>query len=266
MKLRRVGCIALAAFVVAGCRSPNPIPNQGDNTSSDRQRLLQERLRPRLSDNAPSLAGRAPLILFVSGCSGFSPPNYADRADKLVRTGYVIVYVDFLRAHGIENACEGSGQSISVQEIAEYVVAAATELRNESYVEQNRVFAVGWSLGGGGVLSALNLIDARSSPLTAVAALYPACRDVGPWRASIPALVLLGEFDNIQPPEVCRALVQNVRLAAVQVRTYSAAHHAFDAIELPVITELKKEPTVGYNPQAAREAWDTILKFFMDAA
>jgi dienelactone hydrolase len=202
------------------------------------------------------------MILFVSGCGGFSPPNYADRADRLVRSGYVVAYVDYLRARDIEDACEGSGESISVQEIGEYVVAAATELEQEPYVDGNRVFAVGWSLGGGGVLSALNLIDPASSPLTAVAGLYPACRGVRPWQAALPALLLLGEFDNIQPPEFCRALVQDVKLAAVHVRTYSRAHHAFDAIELPVITEPRKGPTVGYNPQAAAEAWEMILKFF----
>src|SRR5688572_26511182 len=100
MKLKHVRMhMTLVVFLVAGCRPANPTSDQRANaTRSDHQKQLQERLRSTYRVTRPSVDRRAPLILFVSGCSGFSPPNYADRANRLVRNGYSIAYVDYLRA------------------------------------------------------------------------------------------------------------------------------------------------------------------------
>jgi dienelactone hydrolase len=259
--------LAVTLLFIMACRHSVQKPTQPPTTGPDRQRELQERLRAGYRVTRPPVERPSPAVLLVPGCSGFaSHPSYVQQAEHLVDDGYVVVHVDYLAAHAIANACPGpentKGESITVQEIAEYLLAAAADLRGESYVEANRIFAVGSSLGGGGVLATLSMTEARPFPLAAVAALYPLCRGVPTWERSIPVLLLLAGLDTITPPEICQELIAGVSApTAVTIRTFPHAHHAFDAIELPVMTQPVNGPTVGYDPDAAIEAWGVIHKF-----
>lgn len=273
-RLLAVGCLGVVA-----CREADHPTPEGTSTAPNPQNELQERLRPNYHVQQPPGSPVAPLILFVSGCSGFSEPSlYARRAAKLVQEGYVVAYVDYLGAHGMKSACkpdyakrtwtdehgprDGGGQFITLDQIGEYVLAAASELRTRPYVRADRVFAIGWSLGGGGVLAALRMIRPENSPLRAVVALYPACRGVPGWRESVPALIVLAALDNIQPPQFCQEFVAGLHASTpITIQTLPRAHHAFDADELPVVTHPATGPTVGYNPDAGARAWETIRKF-----
>jgi dienelactone hydrolase len=206
----------------------------------------------------------------VSGCSGFAdarfPTTYASRAAELVRDGFVVGYVDYLAAQGITSACstaeDARGQPvITLQQVGAYVLAAAADFRLMQDVQDDRVFAVGWSLGGGGVLAALSL-GSGSSQLAGAVAFFPVCRDVPTWSDATPALLLLGDLDNIQPPEFCRQLAKNLPATArTTIRSYAKAHHGFDVAELPVITEPQPGPTLGHNPEARAAAWTEMREF-----
>jgi hypothetical protein len=66
-------------------------------------------------------------------------------------------------------------------EIGRDVLAVARYLQGQPYVKASQIAAVGWSLGGGAVLAALGqLTAAENSPLRAVVAYYPYCRDLQP--------------------------------------------------------------------------------------
>jgi hypothetical protein len=104
-------------------------------------------------------------------------------------------------ARGLPN-CRGLG-AVNAVEIGRDVLAVARYLQGQPYVKASQISAVGWSLGGGAVLAALGQLTAaeKNSPLRAVVAYYPYCRDLQPWRAKVPALSLMGAHDEVPPPK-----------------------------------------------------------------
>lgn len=259
--------VVATSSVVSASRQ---LATAGSKLSHDRQQQLQMRLRPRYETRRPNSPGPHPAVLMVSGCSGFAdarfPTTYARRAETLVSEGYVVGYVNYLAAHGIASACDwapnADGQPIALRQIGEYVVAAAADFRDDPGVQGAAVFAAGWSLGGGGVLSALSVSAENTFPLAGVVAFFPVCRSVPAWSSSTPALLLLGNIDNVQPPEFCGALAKRLPAATrTTVRSYANAHHGFDISEIPVVTKPEAGPTLGFNPGARTAAWAEMLGF-----
>jgi dienelactone hydrolase len=123
-------------------------------------------------------------------------------------------------------------------------------------------FVVGWSLGGGAVLAALGqLTAAETSPLRAVVAYYPYCRDLQPWQAKVPALSLMGAQDEVASPEVCqRVFAQLAPGTALQARVYPEARHGFDVSDLPPYARFGSE-VVGYNAAADAAAARDVEQF-----
>ena len=101
------------------------------------------------------------------------------------------------------------------------------------------------------MLAALGqMTAAENSPLRAVVAYYPYCRDLQPWRVKVPALSLMGAQDEVAPPEVCqRVFAQLPPGTALQARVYPEARHGFDVSDLPPYAKLGSE-VVGYNAGA----------------
>lgn len=231
----------------------------------DSTKALQVGLRPYYRFRRPVHGPAEAVVLIVPGCSGFGSKHYDSEAADLVSEGFIVVNVDYLAVSKLTTACPAPGDTVfpvPISTIAQYVLAAATDVRADSSIRALRVFAVGGSLGGGAVLAALSSGAHGPFPLDGVVALYPQCRGVPEWRRPTPVLMLLGALDNIAAPAVCRGLLAAKDSAVrVMVHTYPHAHHAFDADELAVVTEARSEPTVGFNPDAATDAWRRTAQF-----
>lgn len=231
----------------------------------DSTRALQRALRPNYRVRRPAHARADVVVLIVPGCSGFGPKHYDSEAADLVRQGFTVVNVDYLAASGLATACPAPGDTVfpvPISRVAEYVLAAATDVRGDSSIRAHRVFVVGGSLGGGAALASLSGVAPEPFPLDGVVALYPQCRGVAEWTRATPVLMLFGGLDNVAPPTVCRGLLAGKDSAdGVTIHTYAHAHHAFDADELPTIREARSEPTVAFNPGAATDAWRRIAQF-----
>jgi hypothetical protein len=89
-------------------------------------------LEPHFRNYRPSGAGPFPVILMVSGCSGFTPsiaPQVYTRAAESWRSkGYVVVFVDYLSACGLPN-CRGSGAVNAVEGLPRGFCATAARHR-----------------------------------------------------------------------------------------------------------------------------------------
>lgn len=226
---------------------------------------LQSRLQPYYRFQQPQGSGPFPTVLIVPGCSGFSHPRapnaYASYIERLKDLGHAVFVVDYVSAEGISDACGGR---LSSAQVSEYVSAATSYCATLPFVNRDQIRIIGWSLGGGGLLSALDTIEAQRIPIRGALALYPVCRDVQPWRSQARTVILLGGLDNIQPPEICQQLVERVPTGRVVLRLYQGAHHGFDWSELPTRTEHAEQPTLGLNPEAAQAAWKEIIAFLRD--
>ena len=186
----------------------------------------RQALEPFFRTYRPSGAGPFPVLLFVSGCSGFAPSiapqAYTRAAESWLSRGYVVVFVDYLAARHLAN-CRSSPM-LTLVEIGKDILAVASYLRTQPFIIPTRITAVGWSLGGGGVLAALGQINSgETSPLHSVIAYYPSCRDLQPWRSMVPALSLMGAEDGTAPPALCQQVfVQLPPGTPLEARTYPA--------------------------------------------
>lgn len=223
---------------------------------------LQKRLEPHYRAQRPAGPGPFAAILLVPGCGGIAPAR-VKTAEELMRQGYVVVFVDYLSARGLQTACRGE---VTPDEIARDIHAASAHIGTLPYVRSGALGVVGWSLGGGGVLASLvGSGKDPQPPFKAAAAFYPVCRGLQPWKTRVPVLVLLAGLDDIAPPAACQELVRDVGSAQpVEVRTYPEARHSFDMSDLPPMMPSRAFPgrTAGYHAEAARQAWSEVLAQF----
>ncbi len=223
--------------------------------------------------------GPFPTIVAIPGCSGVSLDGPAtdegrpgDEADRLFRRHYVrtaerlrsggfgVVLVDYLTPEGVANTCSGE---ISHERVGEYIATSLEFARSLPQVDPSRLYVIGWSRGGAGVIAWLqSLAVERLRPVTGAVVVYPGCRSRGPWSSGVPVLVLLGEADDITPPESCDRILRRLPDGTeVRVRRYADARHGFDFTEGPEVLSIGGGMTVGRDRTAGKEAWEEILAF-----
>jgi dienelactone hydrolase len=226
----------------------------------------------------PSGDDPVPTVVAIPGCSGVSLDGPAtddgrpgDEADRLFRRHYArmadrlrdgdfgVVLVDYLTSEKVANTCSGE---ISHERVGEYVAASLEFAGTLPRVDPARLYVVGWSHGGAGVFAWLQALREQASTVAGAVAVYPGCGSRGPWASAVPVLVLLGEADDITPPERCDEILGRLpESARVEVRRYADARHGFDFTEGPEVLPIGGGMTVGRNPIAGEEAWEEIFAF-----
>ena len=228
---------------------------------------IQKQLEPYYNTYRPDGSGPFPAVMMVSGCSGFrpsiAPTGYTRRAEALKAQGFLVIFVDYLARRRLGRCFENGRYIVDTDDVAEDILASGAHLRSLSYVNVDQITAMGWSYGGGGVLAALGRIrPADAAPFQRAVAFYPVCRDIRPWKAPVPVLMLLGALDDVAPADACQSLVKKVPAGTpVDVHIYPEARHAFDTPELPPVMKDAINRTLGYNEAAATAAWDETYKF-----
>jgi dienelactone hydrolase len=214
----------------------------------------------------PDGPGPHPAIIFVSGCSGFTPsvaPRAYERvAEQLRAQGYMVVFADYLGRRGLTSC---AGAPVTHADAAKDVVAAAAWLKSQPSVNQARITVLGWSYGGGATLVSLSEYPAAQLAFSRAIVYYPDCRTVRPWTIRLPVLMLLAGEDDVAPGKRCQQAVQrSAGSEAVKIVVYPGAQHGFDVSELP---PKMKYPagTLGYHPQAAAAAWAEVQRFLQPA-
>ena len=209
----------------------------------------------------PSGAAPAAAVLLVSGCSGFVAMNglnvYRKRADELYRLGYAVLAVDYLGKRGAQS-CAGT---VTHEEVAAEIVAAARSLRSRPKIDPKRIYVIGWSFGGGGVLAALRSMPGNDPDFARAATYYPSCRGAVAWQANVKVLALLGGEDTVAPPSLCATAFRAVPADRLRAITYPGALHGFDVASLPARTTYQFG-TIGYLASADAAAWQEILAHF----
>jgi dienelactone hydrolase len=209
----------------------------------------------------PQGAGPFPVVLLVPGCSGFTAFNgvnlYEERARDLVDAGYAVVFVDYLGKRGLDT-CRNT---IVLWTAGSDVIEAANWIRTQPHVDPSRIYAIGWSFGGGALLSALSQLGEVDLTLAKAVAISPLCQGAKPWLAATPMLLLLGALDDVAPPVYCKPLISDSRPGKVTALVFPDARHGFDLRSLPESTPYSSGGTLGYNAQADQVAKREIAEF-----
>ncbi len=214
----------------------------------------------------PDGPGPHPAVVVLSGCSGFAPsfaPGAYERvAEQLRGQGHMVVFADHLGRWNLKSC---AGAPITHADAAKELVAATTWLRSQSYIDQARITALGWSYGGGAVLVALGRYPEEQLGFSRAVVYYPDCRTVRPWKVKVPVLMLLAGEDDVAPGKPCRqAAEKSATPDVVKIVLYPGALHGFDVSDLP---PRMKYPagTLGYHPEAAAAAWEEIQRFLQSS-
>jgi dienelactone hydrolase len=207
---------------------------------------------------APSRDAPHPAVLLVPGCSGFTAANgvnlYEERAIELQTAGYFVVFATYL------DRFSNCGH-VSHAQAGESILDAVEWTRDQPGVDAGRISVIAWSYGGGGVIAALRSMNAGSPVLAKAVMYYPDCRGETPWTASgVAALMLMGAADDVARPALCDAVVKGAPANTLRTILYPDALHAFDSRGLPERAEYPFG-TIGYNAEAARASWATVLDF-----
>jgi dienelactone hydrolase len=221
----------------------------------------QSKLEPYYNLLRPDGSGPFPALLLVPGSPGVVG-NRPQQAEALKELGYVVIFVDFLSARGLQS---GSGGQVSRAAVAQDISESVRYLRSQRFIDPTRIGAIGWSLGGGSVLAALARANPdQPPPFHAAAVFYATCRGLQPWEVKVPILMHLGALDDATPPELCQQLVNTLPAGyPIEVKVYPNARHSFDRIDLPARQVRRaRGGSTGYNAEAASLAWDGTRKFF----
>ena len=226
----------------------------------------------------PEGEGPFPVVIAIPGCSGVSlngletdagrPGDEGDRlfrrhysqmAKKLQDAGYLVLLIDYLTAEGVPNTC---GWEIHPKRVGDYIKEAIQFVKTIPQANTLGINIIGWSHGGEGVLQWLAGIEEEPNGVQSVIAVYPGCSSCRPWNTSIPALILLGEADDIALPNICTDLIRSLpNQTNVQVKSFANARHGFDLTEGPEMLTVGNGFTIGRNSKAGTNAWNEIFKF-----
>lgn len=226
----------------------------------------------------PSTDEKLPTVVAIPGCSGVSLDSpqtdqgrpghvddvlfrlhYSSMAERLHDSGFAVLLIDLLSAEGVVNACSGE---IAAATIAQYINAAIDLAGSQAYVDASRIFVLGWSMGGGGLIAWLSDADIAQTGVRGAIAVYPSCGGRKPIEAEIPLLMLLGSADDIAEPEECEDLVaRSPSRPLITVKAYEGARHGFDIEDAPEVLDIGNGMTVGYQKDAAEAAWQETVAF-----
>jgi dienelactone hydrolase len=230
----------------------------------------------------PSTPGPHPAVVMMHGCGGAYGSGGALNArhrmwgEFLAQSGYVALMLDSFTSRGVKELCT---QKIAARTLKQAdrvgdAYAALAFLRARKDVDAKRIAVLGWSHGGGVVLSTIT--QAKHDPAFARAvSFYPGCTDRAKRSAEFhpyaPLLVLIGESDDWTPAAPCRVLSDAVRARGetMELVTYPDTYHGFDnpatrkrlRTDVPNGVHPGEGVTVAPNPEAREDAKKRVLKF-----
>jgi dienelactone hydrolase len=243
----------------------------------------------------PARAAPGPAVVMLHGCSGLGSGKgpfklYRAWRDFLIAKGYVALMVDSAASRGLGQTCTNVDEGRRMMgERAADAYAALAFLAARADVSADRIALIGWSQGGGVVLSSIAAGSrARPNPppahdFAAAVAFYPgACSDrlqsapfvdapPDSWTTAIPLLVLQGASDNWTPAKSCAAFLgaAEARHAPVTLQIYPGAYHSFDLADTPIHTVERYRrgdwaPIEGTNEAARADALTRVEAFLAE--
>ena len=187
----------------------------------------------------PMGAGPFPAVVLLHGCGGFHS-SMISWADRLSRYGYAALAVDSFGPRGMDENCGG----FFFHEQAADGYAALGYLTAKPFVRPSHVAVMGFSMGGGSVLAALEkgpLEQRYAAKFRAGIAFYPVCQYASGITTG-PVLVLVGDKDDWTPSASCEAMAAGrAELGAprtpgdrssIELVVYPGVHHSFDQLDL----------------------------------
>jgi len=269
MKLAKIA-VFTGAFLIGHALACSAARSQSAGTTVELEtplassHPLQGYLR-RPNGTAPS-----PAVILLHSCNG-NWRQIDDRWGKRIASwGYATLSVDSFGPRGI-NTCRDSASNDFTSDASR----ALHFLAQHPSIDPARIAAVGFAWGGLSVLASVErgpVEHASPDKFRAAAAFYPPCAGLK-GDLTVPALILIGERDDLNSAEECRNLVagrdgwgisrQKDRDIPIKLVVYPDAYHAFGVPGLKIPLELSGHH-LEFNQSASDQA-AVALHEFLDA-
>lgn len=224
-------------------------------------------------------------VVMMHGCGGAYASSGALNArhqmwgEYLADLGYAALMLDSFTSRGVREICTTRIVERTIREADRVgdAYAALAFLQARFGIAPERIGVLGWSHGGGTVLSVITRRPKVGAPFQAAVAFYPGCGTraarADAFHPNAPTLILMGESDDWTPAAPCKALAQSVsaRGEPLGLITYHDAYHDFDNPALTTLRVRKDVPnganpgqgvTVGPNAAAREDAKQRVKAFF----
>jgi dienelactone hydrolase len=204
-------------------------------------------------------------VVLVHGCSGLLDNKGSVRigiaawANRFVTKGWVVLAVDSFNPRGEKEVCTQKDRPIlESRERPRDMYGALAFLTEQSYVQKDNVFLMGFSNGATGALYAietggkpLELAKAAKISFRAALAFYPGCTSAVKrnLKPAIPLGIFMGELDDWTPAAPCKSLVESAGTDA-EIHLYPNAYHGFDVPGAEV--RIRKDVRMKASPQLAK--------------
>lgn len=224
----------------------------------------------------PSGAGPFPIVMMMHGCGG-PRPFIEDMAQVAANAGAAALVIDSFAPRRISRmaafATVCTGARLQGRERAGDLYAAIAWARTQSWVNANKIAAMGWSHGGWTILDALALRsgaemaratgipDLPREPLEGLrhAMLVYPYTGVGslvgqrPWRINPRGTAIIAQYDFIVGQSRAALEHQRGRGSPLEIVHFENTTHAFEDPEA-------EDPRVRYNPTATAREHDLLRK------
>lgn len=202
----------------------------------------------------PATPGKHPAIIAIHEWWGLND-WVKEQANKFAELGYVTLAVDLYRGKSTTDPMvahelmRGLPQDRAIRDLK----AAFTYLASRTDVEPGKIGVVGWCMGGG-----YSILLAQNEPKLAACAVNYGALPTEPQDIAKIHAPVLGNFgaDDIGiPPNAVHAFADEMKAdgKTADVKIYDGAGHAFE----------NPNNKTGYRPQAAKDAWNRMVAFFM---
>ena len=257
-------CVICALMADALARPLEHVDIEGASQRLVRGRLIRgDRIQGYLAK--PEGAGPFPAVIGLHGCAGMSDTTKRKLVGELVGWGYVVLLVDSFATRGIDHACTG-GFGHRRQRSSD-AFGALTFLAGQTFVDPQRVAAVGFSQGGWITLlvADANFVrtvrPSRQFEVSCSGCVLSSVQGRG-GRPVIPTLILIGTLDQWTPAADCSEKIDawGTDGPPIELVVYPGVHHGF------YYPELQPGRTIfghwlEYNEEAATDASRRMREF-----
>lgn len=221
-----------------------------------------------------------PVVVYVGGCSGWDKTGAAYMQEHIAAIesiGYHVVHLDWAGSRGIYDTCSFKANDPRYTkhvDIAKDMAIAFEYLSKYPKIDPERIGALGFSAGGGGVLayslSTWPETQARADKpgYKVLFAIYGFCdwqySQRGEWTRN--TMAVFGELDDEVRPHFCKVPQPRPGIEAV-VHLFPGVHHGYMlSVHWPATQSwrdyAKKYVTLQYDPKAQQQTWIMAKQWF----
>ena len=227
--------------------------------------------------NGKVWTGPRPAVVLMHACAGITLGNSYQLkgwTKTFTDNGYYVLVIDHLKQRTFERNCYP--RIIGYERLVKDLHDAVDHLSKMPNIDKNRIFTMGFSLGGmtGGLAASEYYYNSwakgRLRP-RAIGSAYGGCQyrnmNFLPQDANIPVLWLMGDKDLETPYEDCMASLESIKKRIPETRweIYKDTVHCWDCKDANGFTRTANNGarvTYLYNEESTKKAHQAAIEFF----